>query len=123
MTRAAKRVLVGLIVALALTACGRRSFQEQALGSAQTVRGEVLKVDVSPMTVDGDGILQLRTPSGQEVRVLVPARERRCLAEGLDLFHRLRPGDRVEVRGRVIDQSSIQPCVDTGHYLRPLSSD
>jgi len=81
------------------------------------VRGTVQSVDAQPMTYDADGLVVVQTEAGTAVTIHVPARMHLCEAEGLDVFHDLRPGDRVEVRGDWDEPGHLRPCTSPEHYL------
>ena len=80
------------------------------------VAGVVLAVDLSPMMVDADGLVTVRTDAG-ELLVRVPARMNLCRAEGLAIVGDLEPGDRVEAVGAQGADGSVTPCLGDAHRL------
>ena len=90
------------------------------VGSEVTVRGVVTGIDLEAMAVDGDGLIRLREPSGRELTLVLPAGERPCMAEGMSLISRLKPGEKVEAVGRVRSGGEIFIC-NEGHALRRVS--
>ena len=85
------------------------------------IEGVVLDIDSSQMVVDGDGIVTVQTSDRQDVIVLVPAGERQCSSD-TEAFHKLQPGDQVEVFGRFTDKKATL-CESPEHYLRLISDE
>lgn len=110
-----------VLLAVLLAACGGADGPPAgaALVEAEDVRleGRVTETDATPMFVDGDGLIYLDTRDHGAVVVRVPARERRCPAEGLDLFTSLGPGDSLRVVGRVTGSGEVTVCADPSHVL------
>lgn len=89
-------------------------------GQDREIEGQVVDIDATPMFLDGDGEIFLRTELHGRVLVRVPARERLCAAQGLELFHLLESGDSVRVRGRVSGSQELLVCVEETHFLERL---
>ena len=84
--------------------------------SEATVSGEVLSVDLEPMTYDGSAVIMLRTEAGEQ-RVEIPARTNLCQADGLDIALAAQPGDRLTVTGEQTG-GALVPCADSSHAVR-----
>jgi len=88
------------------------------VGSAATVSGTVVTINVEAMAVDGDGVITLETGDGSTARIFVAARMMLCEAEGLDLIGELAPGDHIEVSGDAVGGTNVRPCESETHYIR-----
>lgn len=86
--------------------------------ASPTVSGEVTAVDLAPMAYDGNATLDVRTATGETVRVAVPARTNLCQAQGLGVLGEIAVGDRVEVQGERSTEGTVTPCTAATHYLR-----
>ena len=104
-----RAILFGLLVA----AC---SSTPPAPAGTTTVAGEVLSVDLEPMTYDGSAVIMLRTEAGEQ-RVEIPARTNLCQADGLDIALAAQPGDRLTVTGEQTG-GALVPCADPSHAVR-----
>lgn len=87
-------------------------------GEDVRLEGRVLGVDATPMFVDGDGEITVRSDRYGEVLVRIPAGERVCAAQGLDVFSSVVDGDSLWISGRVTGQGEVTVCVDSTHFLR-----
>jgi hypothetical protein len=87
-----------------------------------SVTGTVVSVDLAPIAYDGDAVIVMTPPSGESVRVLVPARVNLCQAQGLDVLNTLQPGDEIEVRGDPEGDGALRPCLEPDHLIRRLGS-
>ena len=83
------------------------------------VRGEVVSVDATPLTYDGDALVVVRTDAGERT-VRVPARLNLCEAEIADLST-LVLGVRVEARGETNTDGDVTPCTSSEHFFRVIS--
>lgn len=86
-----------------------------------TLEGQVTAVDATPMFVDGDGLVSLRTSTHGAVTLHVPARERLCDARGLGSFMEMKPDDWIRARGRVTGRRAITVCLGADHFLEVTS--
>lgn len=91
-----------------------------ALGEDVRLEGSVMEVDATPMFVDGDGEITVRSERYGLVLVRIPARERLCRAAGLEVFHSLARGDSVRVSGRVTRSTEITVCTEETHSLEKV---
>lgn len=86
-------------------------------GEDVALQGRVLDVDATPMFVDGDGEITVRSEGHGTVVIRIPARERVCRAEGLDVFSSLVEGDSIRISGRVTGEREVTVCVEDTHFL------
>ncbi|MEM1056055.1 MAG: hypothetical protein AAGI52_11050 [Bacteroidota bacterium] len=105
-----------LLVAVLVSACVPRP-DPMAQQAPEPIVGTVERVDLTPMAVDGDAEVTLRTSDGERVEIRVPARQNLCEATGLGMIGSLRAGDRLEVVGAMRGEE-IVPCESATHRLR-----
>lgn len=98
---------------------------ESTLVEGEDVRleGRVTEIDRTPMFVDGDARIDLESEAHGAVDVRVPARERRCPAQGLDVLSALGPGDRLRASGRVTGSREVTVCEEATHFLEELDAE
>lgn len=70
------------------------------------------------MTYDGDGLMVLATDTRGTITVHVPARSNLCKAQGLDVFHRVTVGIRIEAVGIMTGPSDLTVCHEATHLLK-----
>lgn len=87
------------------------------IGEDVRLEGRVTGIDLTPMVVDGDGELTVESGRYGTVLVRIPARERLCRAEGLDLLHSMEEGGHVRVLGRVTGPRELVVCEAEAHFL------
>lgn len=114
--------LLALAVTLAACLGGNRETSGEPLTVGEDVRleGQVIEVDATPMVVDGDGEITLRTERHGRVLVRIPAGERLCRAQGLGVFMSIASGDSVRAVGRVTRPRELTVCAAESHLLEKL---
>lgn len=85
------------------------------------VKGKVEHIDVTPMFVDGDGIIKVKDEKGILLTIFIPARETTCSADTKD-FSNIILGDKVEVFGK-FDNNQTTLCESPQHYIRKVQKD
>ncbi len=86
-----------------------------------TLIGQVTEVNFEQVPFDGPTLITFTTAGTNEVRrIVVPSLGLTGCAAAMEIADpfQLAPGDRVEVRGRLASDGTVEPCVDMGHYLR-----
>lgn len=116
-------VIVIVIVALPLAGCGGAGPQASGaltVGESVLVEGTVERIDLTPMAVDGDGLIFMNSVELGALIVQIPARERICRAQGLGALSALAPGDRVRASGSATGPSNVTVCELESHFLERL---
>lgn len=114
------------LLAFAATLAGCLGSNRETSGEPLTVgedarlEGQVMEVDATPMVVDGDGEITLRTERHGRVLVRIPAGERLCRAQGLGVFMSIAAGDSVRAVGRVTRPGEVTVCASESHLLEKL---
>jgi hypothetical protein len=119
----AKDLSSTVLVALALAGCGGggpHAAGALTVGESVLVEGTVTKIDVTPMFVDGDGLIFVKSAVHGAVIVQIPARERICRAQGLGALSALAPGYRVRALGSVTGPRNVTVCALESHFLERL---
>lgn len=111
------QTIIILSILLLGTACSNQSLPQ---GEDLLLYGEVSSTDGTPMFVDGDGLIFLKSRDHGEVTIHIPARERICKATGLELFASITSGDSVAVNGRVTGPRAVTVCEDEAHFLEQM---
>jgi hypothetical protein len=98
--------------------------QGEASVERETVSGVVTAVDLEPLTYDGPARVTVRTDSGEERVIEVPARINLCEAmSDIADVSLIAVGDRVEATGDVYPETgTITPCGSVEHYLRAVAT-
>lgn len=127
MNRATRRIALSVLTIPLVASClaGGGEPAEATLAEGDDVRleGRVTEIDRTPMFVDGDARIYLESEAHGAVVVRVPARERRCPAEGLDALSALSPGDRMRASGRVTEAREVTVCEEATHFLEKLDAE
>lgn len=113
------RTLSALVFA-ALLLHGCASHESLVPGEDVSLNGRVTAIDVTPMFVDGDGLLTIESSAFGVVTIRIAARETLCPARGLDVFQTLSVDDRVSVVGTVTESRVVRPCTKASHLLERL---
>ncbi len=114
------RGLLLAVAALILCACATTPPAHGVLveGRQATIDGEVVSVDTTPWTYDGNAVVIVTSADTGTVRVQLPARWNLCKAQAPDDVNALKPGDRVKVIGTATGKDGLVVCAETTHQLR-----
>lgn len=116
----ARRLTIGIAL-LALSACATApASQPLKVGQQATLQGTVVSVDTAPWAYDGNAVVVVSTSATDNVDVHLPARWNLCKAQPLGDVQALKPGDRVEVVGTVVEPNRLAVCAQPQHLLRKI---
>jgi len=106
---------------LALSACAVAPARGAlAVGQQATIEGEVLRIDTTPWTYDGNAVITVSTAGAGTVNVQLPARWNLCKAQPLGDVQALKAGDRVAAVGTVTAAGEMVVCEQPQHRLHKL---
>lgn len=106
---------------LALSACASApTGGALVVGQEATVEGEIVRVDTTPWTYDGNALITVSTANAGTVNVQLPARWNLCKAQSLGDVQALKPRDRVQVVGTVTAPGEMVVCAEPEHRLRKV---
>lgn len=116
------RALLSCLALGALTACVTSPATSDTLVVDQeaVLEGEVVSVDATPWTYDGNAVVTVSATSAGTVKVQLPARWNLCRAEPPGDVQGLKPGDRVHVAGTAIGADAMVVCAQATHHLRKV---
>ncbi len=86
-----------------------------------TLVGVITEVNFEQVAFDGPSLVTMLVSGTDESRVVaVPSMGLPQCVAAADIAdaYQLAPGDRIEVRGLLIDNGHIVPCAEAGHYLK-----
>jgi len=90
--------------------------------TVERVKGTVLDIDVTPMFVDGPGLLRIRTDEAKKINIYVSACEGLCSREAVNVLNQIKVGDRIIVNGQARDDGSISVYKEN-HSLQIIQND
>ena len=90
------------------------------VGQQATFDAEVVQVDTTPWTYDGNAVVTVSSAAAGTVRVQLPARWNLCKAAPPDDVQALKTGDRVQVSGTVVAAGEVVVCEQAQHRLRKV---
>lgn len=103
-----------LLLLVACTGAGDRL----PVGGELQVEGPVLRVDLEPMTRDGDGRIRIRDAGHGAVVILVPARrDHLCSADYALDVNGIEAGTMLRARGTVTQRGELLVCAGDTHFL------
>ena len=106
---------------LALCACATTPTPgAPVVGEEALLEAEVVQVDTTPWTYDGNAVVTVSSAAAGTVRVQLPARWNLCKAQPLDDVQALKPGDRVQVSGTVTAKGEVVVCEQAQHRRRKV---
>ncbi len=104
-------------------AVGEPNPNAPAPGPTRSVEGEVVRVDLERIALDGPAVVTIVLSDGAKADIHVPSfglglcEARASIAD----VYALKAGDRIEARGEASEDGSIVPCQSEDHYLRVTS--